>query len=70
MNNLLTIPFESESQILIIKQLLEEQYGCRIRPRGRHSNRKGVLGGRWRAGTQNDIPWRLAEVVTFYKRTS
>jgi hypothetical protein len=42
-------------------------YGCSIRPRGRHSDRKKVLGSKWRKWSQNDIPWRKAETVTFYK---
>lgn len=67
-NALLTVPFESEMQIKLIARVLSFQHGCRIRPRGRHSNRKKVLGGKWRKWTQNDIPWRLAETVSFYKR--
>jgi hypothetical protein len=39
-----------------------------IQIRGRHSNRKSVLGEGWRAGTQNDIPWKQAEWVAFYRR--
>ena len=70
MNNILTVKFESENQILAIKAFLQGIYGCRIRPRGRHSDRKSVLGNRWYKGTQNDIPWKLAETVAFYKRTS
>lgn len=65
--NVYKVKFESELQILAIKTLLENVYGCRIRPRGRHSNRKAVLGGSWRPLTQNDIPWRKAETVAFYK---
>lgn len=65
---LLNVPMESEKQILLIKRALELQYGCRVRPRGRHSNRKSVLGSRWGVGVQNDVPWRIAERVSFYKR--
>ena len=67
-NALLTVPFESEIQIMLITKVLSLENECRIRPRGRHSNRKKVLGSRWRRWTQNDIPWRLAETVSFYKR--
>lgn len=65
-NNIMSVKFESELQIIAIKKMLESIYGCRIRPRGRHSNRKAVVRG-WSPGTQNDVPWRVAERVTFYK---
>lgn len=68
--SVLKVKFESELQIQALKTLLEAEYGCRIRPRGRHSNRKAVLGSRWHSGTQNDIPWRKAETVAFYKLVS
>jgi hypothetical protein len=67
MNNVLTVTFESEIQIKALVTLLSAEYGCQVRPRGRHSDRKKVLGGKWRRWTQNDIPWRLAETVSFYK---
>jgi hypothetical protein len=64
---LLTVKFESEIQILSLKKLLSAMTGNgRIRPRGRHSDRKAVLGSKWRKWCQNDIPWRQAETVTFY----
>jgi hypothetical protein len=64
---ILKVKFQSERQILAIKSTLECIYGTkRIRPRGRHSNRKAVLGTRWHKWTQNDIPWRQAETVAFY----
>ena len=66
MSLVLNVPFESELQIKGIVKLLSAKYGCPVRPRGRHSNRKSVLGGSWKAGTQNDIPWRQAERVSFY----
>ena len=65
--SVLNVKFESELQIIAIKTMLESIFECRIRPRGRHSNRKAVLGSGYRAGTQNDIPWRKAERVAFYK---
>ena len=65
---LLEVKYESDGQILAIKKVLEKIYGTkRIRPRGRHSNRKAVLGWRWSEGRQNDIPWRMGERVAFYK---
>lgn len=66
MSNIMTVKFESELQIIAIKKMLETIYESSIRPRGRHSDRKKVLGGRWRKWAQNDIPWRKAETVSFY----
>lgn len=66
MSNIMTISFESELQIIAIKKMLEAIYESPIRPRGRHSDRKKVLGGKWRKWNQNDIPWRKAETVSFY----
>lgn len=66
MSNILSVKFESPIQIKALVTLLSAQYGCTIRPRGRHSDRKAVLGGRWRKWSQNDIPWRKAETVSFY----
>ena len=66
MSCVLNVPFESEVQIKALVKLLSARFGCQVRPRGRHSNRKAVLGGSWRARTQNDIPWRQAERVSFY----
>ncbi len=63
----LKVTYQSPEQILAIKRTLESIYGTkRIRPRGRHSNRKAVLGSKWHKWTQNDIPWRQAETVAFY----
>jgi len=66
MSNIITVPFESEIQIKAITKLLSAEYGCQVRPRGRHSDRKKVLGYKWRKWSQNDIPWRMAETVSFY----
>jgi hypothetical protein len=64
---ILKVTYRSDEQILAIKRTLESIYNTkRIRPRGRHSNRKSVLGNRWRRWSQNDIPWRAAETVAFY----
>lgn len=48
-----------------IRKELTKIYGP-LRLRGRHSNRKKVLGSKWRKWTQNDVPWRLAETVAIY----
>jgi hypothetical protein len=66
-NNILKVNFESEAQIKAITKMLSVIFECQVRPRGRHSDRKAVLGNRWHRGTQNDIPWRMAERVAFYK---
>ena len=66
MSNIMTVTFESELQIKAITQLLSAIYESPIRPRGRHSDRKKVLGYKWRKWSQNDIPWRMAETVSFY----
>jgi hypothetical protein len=66
MSSVLNVKFESEAQIKAINKMLSSIFGCQVRPRGRHSNRKAVLGYRWMRGTQNDIPWRMAERVSFY----
>jgi hypothetical protein len=65
---ILEVAYRSDEQILAIKRTFEVIYGTkRIRPRGRHSNRKAVLGNSWRKWSQNDIPWRMAERVAFYQ---
>ena len=65
--NIMTVKFESELQIKALTKLLSAVYESPVRPRGRHSDRKSGLGGKWRKWSQNDIPWRMAERVTFYK---
>ena len=66
MSSILTVPFHSEEQIKALVKELSQTFGCQVRPRGRHSNRKAVLGNWWRKHSQNDIPWRKAERVSFY----
>lgn len=66
MSAIATVEFQSESQIKQLVRNLSKIYGCQVRPRGRHSNRKAVLGSGWRKHNQNDIPWRMAERVSFY----
>ena len=63
-----TIENKNEEQVLLIKKRLEIVLGCKLRLRGRHSNRKKVLGYKWRENKQNDIPWRLAETIAIYKK--
>lgn len=48
-----------------IRKSLSKIYGP-LRLRGRHSNRKKVLGDNWRKWNQNDVPWVLGEQVSFY----
>lgn len=60
-------PMTTPFRIGWIRHQLKKKYGCGIRLRGRHSNRKSVLMS-WHAGAQNDIPWYKAERVAFYKR--
>jgi hypothetical protein len=60
-----SVPFTSVEEITEMRKELTKKYGI-LRLRGRHSNRKLVLGNQWRRNTQNDIPWKLAERVSFY----
>ena len=68
LNAIETSPFISEAHTLETAAHYKRIYGCNIRIRGRHSNRKAALGRKWAAGRQNDIPWRMAERVAYYKR--
>lgn len=38
----------------------------KVRLRGRHSNRKKVLGSKWVANTQNDVPIKKSEKISIY----
>jgi hypothetical protein len=38
----------------------------RVQLRGRHSNRKELLGKSYRPGTQNDVPVELSETIGVY----
>jgi len=60
---------KSDEQILEIRKALESIFGP-LRLRGRHPDRKSVLGSRWRRGAQNDVPWKLARRVDFYLHDS
>jgi hypothetical protein len=60
-----TIPMKSIEQVIEVKKTLEQIFGWLVL-RGRHTNRKKVLGKEWRPNKQNDIPWRKAERVDIY----
>lgn len=60
-----TIPMKSEEQVIEVRKVLEQIFGWVVL-KGRHSDRKSVLGGKWRCWTQNDIPWRKAEYIDIY----
>jgi hypothetical protein len=62
-----TIENDANIDLESIIKGFREQYGS-IRVRGRHSNRKAVLGNYWRKHSQNDIPYKYAERIAFYKR--
>ena len=64
-NYIATIPMKNEEQVLEVKKVLEQIFGW-VTLRGRHSNRKSVLGNRWRVGDQNDVPWRKAQYIDIY----
>lgn len=60
-----TIPMKNVEQVIEVKKTLEQIFGWVVL-RGRHSNRKKVLGDSWRTHSQNDIPWRKAERIDVY----
>lgn len=60
-----TIPMKNVEQVIEVKKTLEQIFGWVVL-RGRHSDRKKVLGDRWYRGTQNDVPWRKAERIDIY----
>jgi len=60
-----TIPMTTESEVLMQKALLVQIFGWVVL-RGRHKDRKKVLGNRWRKWAQNDVPWRLADRIEVY----
>jgi len=64
-NYIATIPMKNEEQVLEVKKVLEQIFGW-ITLKGRHSDRKKVLGRCWSKGRQNDIPWRKAEYIDIY----
>ena len=64
-NYLFTVENSNVERTMAIRKELTKIYGP-LRLRGRHSNRKKILGKNWFAGTQNDINWKLGEYVSFY----
>lgn len=64
-NYIATIPMKNVEQVYEVKKTLEQIFGWVIL-RGRHSDRKSVLGNRWYKFTQNDIPWRKAQYIDIY----
>ena len=64
-NYIATIPMKSEEQVLEVKKVLEQIFGW-VTLRGRHNNRKKVLGSSWSKSRQNDVPWRNATYIDIY----
>lgn len=64
-NYIATIPMKNVEQVYEVKKTLEQIFGWVVL-RGRHSDRKSVLGNRWYKFTQNDIPWRKAQYIDIY----
>ena len=60
-----TIPMKNVEQVIEVKKTLEQIFGWVVL-RGRHSDRKKVLGDRYYRGSQNDIPWRKAQRIDIY----
>jgi hypothetical protein len=63
-NYIATIPMKNEEQVLEVKKVLEQIFGW-VTLRGRHSDRKSVVKN-WGTGTQNDVPWRVAQYIDIY----
>jgi hypothetical protein len=59
------IPMKNIEQVIEVKKTLEQIFGWVVL-RGRHSDRKSVLGNKWYKWSQNDIPWRKAEYIDIY----
>jgi len=64
-NYIATIPMKSEEQVMEVKKVLEQIFGW-VTLRGRHADRKSVLGNHWSKSRQNDIPWRKAQYIDIY----
>jgi hypothetical protein len=60
-----TIPMVNEVTTIEVKKVLEQIFGW-VRLRGRHKDRKSILGNAWHKWTQNDIPWRKAQYIDIY----
>lgn len=55
---------EGRNQLEMLKKALGDEYI--VRPRGRHHNRKELLGTKYKPGTQNDVPLEQAEFWAVY----
>ena len=64
-NYIATIPMKNEEQVLEVKKVLEQIFGW-VTLRGRHSDRKKVLGRSWSKSRQNDVPWRQSQYIDIY----
>ena len=64
-NYIATIPMKNEEQVLEVKKVLEQIFGW-VTLRGRHNDRKKVLGRSWSKSRQNDVPWRNATYIDIY----
>jgi hypothetical protein len=62
---IVTIPMKNEEQVIEVKKVLEQIFGWVVL-RGRHKDRKSILGNAWHKWTQNDIPWRMAQYIDIY----
>lgn len=60
-----TIPMKNVEQVIEVKKTLQDIFGWVVL-RGRHSDRKKVLGREWRRNKQNDIPWKKAQYIDVY----
>ena len=63
-NFIATIPMKNEEQVIEVKKVLEQIFGWVVL-KGRHSNRKSIVTN-WSKGTQNDVPWKVAEYIDIY----
>ena len=65
-NYLFTVPNDQDGlkKIQRAKEGLKDVFYLKLR--GRHHDRKEVLGDKWRPGTQNEIPVKQAEFIAVY----
>lgn len=63
---LFTVPNNADGidRIRKVKEALRGFYTFRLR--GRHHDRKSVLGDKYRPGSENDIPLKQAEYIAVY----
>ena len=55
---------DGKKRIKAIKAIFSNEYSVRLR--GRHSNRKEILGAKYQTGRQNDVPLDIAEYIGVY----